>query len=81
MVSLTDRSGKPILGRDHLPLKTREYTFVRHGEESVVIQDHWPGHIYGPYGTPGNQGAHINIRPISDTRNGKLAGALEHYLF
>ncbi|MGA7509148.1 MAG: HNH/endonuclease VII fold putative polymorphic toxin [Erwinia billingiae] len=81
MVNLTDSNGKNLLGEDHLPLKTREYTFSRPNKESVVIQDHWPGNIYGPQGTPGNQGPHINIRPISDTHNGKVVGTLEHYLF
>lgn len=27
----------------------------------------------------GNQGSHFNIRPIENTRPGKLAGTLEHY--
>ncbi|QLO97248.1 RHS domain-containing protein [Enterobacter hormaechei] len=81
LVPLTDRNGKSILGDDHLPIKTREYTFSRPDGESIVIQDHSPGHIYGPPGTPGNQGPHLNVRPISDTRNGTISGTLEHYPF
>lgn len=81
LVPLTERSGKPILGDNHLPIKTREYTFTRPNADDVVIQDHYPGHIYGPIGTPGNQGPHINVRPIGDTRSGSVAGTLEHYPF
>lgn len=29
----------------------------------------------------GNQGSHFNIRPIENTRPGKLAGILEHYSY
>ncbi|WP_448886376.1 HNH/endonuclease VII fold putative polymorphic toxin [Citrobacter telavivensis] len=81
MVNLTDRSGHNILGKNHQPIKTREYTFTRPGKEDIVIQDHYPGHIYGPTGTPGNQGPHINVRPKSDTRNGHVDGAQDHYPF
>ncbi|WP_420864798.1 HNH/endonuclease VII fold putative polymorphic toxin [Pantoea anthophila] len=35
--------------------------------------------MYGPEETSGNQGPHLNIRPINDTRNGKVSGALGHY--
>ncbi|EOC3062595.1 RHS repeat-associated core domain-containing protein [Cronobacter dublinensis] len=80
-VPLTDRSGKSFLGEDHLPINTREYTFTRPNGESIVIEDHSAGHIYGPPGTPGNHGPHINVRPISDTRNGTVLGTLEHYPF
>ncbi|WP_417323404.1 HNH/endonuclease VII fold putative polymorphic toxin [Enterobacter asburiae] len=38
-------------------------------------------HVYGPPGTPGNQGPHINIRPGSDSRNGTIPGMLEYYPF
>ncbi|WP_420909309.1 Imm50 family immunity protein [Enterobacter sichuanensis] len=81
LVPLTDRNGKSILGDDHLPIKTREYTFSRPDGESIVIQDYSPGHIYGPPGTPGNQGPHLNVRPISDTQNGTISGTLEHNPF
>ncbi len=54
MVNLTDRNVHNILGDDYKPLKTREYTFTRSGKENIVIQDHSPGHKYGPDGTPGN---------------------------
>ena len=80
-VNLTDRDGHNILGKDYQPIKTREYTFNRYGKDDVLIQDHWPAHIYGPEGTPGNQGPHVNIRPINDTRNGKVSATLEHYPF
>ncbi|MFC6970349.1 HNH/endonuclease VII fold putative polymorphic toxin, partial [Paraburkholderia dipogonis] len=81
LVNLTDRSGKNILGENHQPIKTREYTFTREDGSQIVIQDHWPGHSYGPAGTPGNQGPHVNVRPIEDTRNGTVPGTLEHYPF
>ncbi|WP_423201924.1 HNH/endonuclease VII fold putative polymorphic toxin [Enterobacter asburiae] len=47
MMPLTDRNGKSILGDDYLPLKTREYTFSASKGESIVVQDHSPGHVYG----------------------------------
>ena len=81
LAPLKDRNWKSILGDEHLSLKTREYTFSCPDGESIVIQDHSPGHIYGPPGTPGNQGPHLNVRPISDTRNGTIPGTLEHYPF
>ncbi|TXC80123.1 RHS repeat-associated core domain-containing protein [Paraburkholderia azotifigens] len=81
LVNLTDRSGKNILGENYQPIKTREYTFNREDGSQIVIQDHWPGHSYGPAGTSGNQGPHINVRPIEDTRNGTVPGTLEHYPF
>mgnify|MGYP003365298543 CR=1 FL=1 len=80
MVNLTDRDGNNILGDNYKPIKTREYTFTRPGQEDIVIQDHSYGHSYSPEGKPGNQGPHINIRPKSDTRNGHVDGALGHYL-
>lgn len=80
-VNLTDGDGHNILGKEYQPIITSEYTFNRYGKDDVVIQDHWPGHIYGPEGTPGNQGPHVNIRPINDTRNGKVSGTLDHYPF
>ncbi|EKS6643758.1 hypothetical protein QCD58_002564 [Enterobacter hormaechei] len=58
-----------------------EYKFSASNGESIVVQDHSPGHVYGPPGTPGNQGPHINIRPGSDTRNGTIPGTQEHYPF
>ena len=81
-VAMTDRSGKPILGENHKPIMTREYTYSRQvngKQEQGVIQDHSAGHTYGPLGTPGNQGAHVNVRPINDTRNGTVPGTYEHY--
>ncbi|CND32989.1 HNH/endonuclease VII fold putative polymorphic toxin [Yersinia pseudotuberculosis] len=81
LVPLTERGGKPILGDNHLPIKTREYTFTRPNGGDVIIQDHSFGHVYGPVGTPGNQGPHFNVRPIGDTRNGSVAGTFEHYPF
>lgn len=51
---------KIFLGESHQPMKTREYTLTREDGSQVVTQDHWPGHGYGPPGTPGNQGPHIS---------------------
>lgn len=47
MVNLTDRSGHNILGKDHMPIKNREYTFIRKGKEDVVFQDHSLGLFMG----------------------------------
>ncbi|WP_332405598.1 HNH/endonuclease VII fold putative polymorphic toxin, partial [Vibrio metschnikovii] len=79
-VKMTDSSGSPILGENGKPIWTREYQFTRGDGSKVVIQDHSAGHYYGENGI-GDQGAHFNVRPIENTRTGKVAGTLPHYDF
>lgn len=76
---MTDSNGKQILGKDGKPILTREYTYTTKNGEKVVIQDHSAGHKYSD--GKGTQGAHFNVRPIGDTRNGKVDGTKEHYPF
>ncbi|MBD2816679.1 type IV secretion protein Rhs [Xenorhabdus sp. Flor] len=83
-IPLTDMNGKKILDANHKPIETREYHFIRPDGSKIVIQEHSAGHIYGPPGTPGNQGPHFNIRPFdpktgAGSRNGKIPGTSEHY--
>ena len=79
-VELTDKIGRRVLGDDGLPIQTREYTFVRQDGSRVVIQDHAAGHRLGEGGT-GDQGPHVNVRPIEDTRHGVVPGTQAHYPF
>ncbi|MBS9429649.1 HNH/endonuclease VII fold putative polymorphic toxin [Photorhabdus akhurstii] len=52
----------------------------------MVIQEHSARHIYGPPGTPGNQGPHFNPREYNPEsgdgfRNKSVDGLPEHYNF
>ena len=76
-VPLTDRNKQPILRADGQALKSREYHYIINGKR-VVIQNHSAGHYYGK-GDKGNQGSHFNVRPIENTRTGKVPGTKEHY--
>ncbi|WP_258953907.1 HNH/endonuclease VII fold putative polymorphic toxin, partial [Yersinia similis] len=83
-IPLTDMNGKRIFDFNRKPIETREYHFTHPDGSKVVIQEHSAGHIYGPQGTPGNQGPHFNIRPFdpetrAGSRNGKIPGTFEHY--
>ncbi len=80
-VPMTDRSGKQIFDANHRPVMTTEYHYTRADGSKVVIQDHSAGHQYGSPGGVGDQGPHFNVRPASDTRNGKVPGCQEHYPF
>ena len=45
----------------------------------VVVQDHSYGHTYT--NGVGNQSSHFNVRPITNTQNGKVSGMKGHYYF
>lgn len=45
----------------------------------VVVQDHSYGHTYT--NGVGNQPSHFNVRPITNTQNGKVSGMKGHYYF
>ena len=64
---IKDKNGKIIW--------TREYTFTNNKGEKIIIQDHSAGH------EKGGQGPHFNVRPIDNTRTGKVPGTKEHYPF
>jgi RHS repeat-associated protein len=78
MVPMTNRNGKTVLGSDGKPVMTREFTFTTSDGTKVVIQDHSAGHQFNE-GGKGDQRAHFNVRPIEDTRNGKIGGTQLHY--
>jgi hypothetical protein len=59
---------------------TREYTFTTSDGTKVVIQDHSAGHQFNEGGV-GDQGAHFNVRPVENTRNGEINGTKAHYLY
>ncbi|MEU5788768.1 HNH/endonuclease VII fold putative polymorphic toxin [Micromonospora purpureochromogenes] len=77
-VPMTNRDGMQIMNGQGRPVMTREYIFVRGGGERVVIQDHSFGHQFGEGGV-GDQGRHLNVRPWSNTRTGKVPGTAQHY--
>lgn len=63
---------------------TREYHYTTPSREKIVFQEHSLGHVYGPKGTPGNQGPHFNPRQYDPTtgdgyRNKSFPGISEHY--
>ncbi|TNH41474.1 RHS repeat-associated core domain-containing protein, partial [Photorhabdus luminescens] len=85
-VPLTDRNDRQIMDANHNPLSSREYHFSRPDGSKIVIQEHSAGHIYGPPGTPGNQGPHFNPREYNPAsgdgfRNKSVDGLPEHYNF
>ncbi|PWR07245.1 hypothetical protein DKT68_19400 [Micromonospora acroterricola] len=77
-VPMTTREGTQIMNDNGRPVMTREYIFERGGGDRVVIQDHSYGHQYGEGGV-GDQGSHLNVRPWTNTRTGKVPGTAQHY--
>jgi RHS repeat-associated protein len=77
-VPMTDMNGKAILGPDHKPIMTREYTYTRPDGSRVIIQEHSAGHQFGEGGI-GDQGPHFNVRPPENTRTGSVPGTQDHY--
>ena len=79
MIPLTDSNGNRILNTNKQPIMTRELIYEVDGKK-VVIQDHSAGHDFGQGGI-GNQPSHHNVRPIENTRTGKIEGMDDHYYF
>jgi hypothetical protein len=77
---MTDKNKKTILNENGQPIWTREYEYSKQDGSKLIIQDHSAGHYYGEGGV-GDQGIHLNIRPIENTRTGKIPGTKEHYQF
>ncbi|MEC1583735.1 T7SS effector LXG polymorphic toxin [Bacillus subtilis] len=67
--------GRVIKDKNGKIIRTREYTFTNNKGEKIIIQDHSAGH------EKGGQGPHFNVRPIDNTRTGKVPGTKEHYPF
>lgn len=77
-VKMTDRNGSAILDAGGNPINTREYHFKNNDGQNIVIQDHSAGHNFGGVG---DRGPHFNVRPIENTRTGKVPGTRSHYEF
>ncbi|MCU1727097.1 HNH/endonuclease VII fold putative polymorphic toxin [Pseudomonas sp. 7P_10.2_Bac1] len=80
-VRMTSKNNESILNNEGKPILTREYQFTRADGSIIVIQDHSAGHRFSAPGNAGDQPAHLNLRPIENTRNGKVDGARDHYYF
>ncbi|MGP5403102.1 HNH/endonuclease VII fold putative polymorphic toxin, partial [Pseudomonas helleri] len=80
-VRMTSKNNESILNNEGKPILTREYQFTRADGSIIVIQDHSAGHRFSAPGNAGDQAAHLNLRPIENTRNGKVDGARDHYYF
>ncbi|WP_345830371.1 RHS repeat-associated core domain-containing protein [Erwinia sp. HDF1-3R] len=78
-VRMTDSHNNPILDKNGNQIWTREYQFTKTDGNKIVIQDHSAGHSYP--GGIGNQGRHLNVRPIENIRTGSVPGTLDHYGF
>ncbi|WP_079772809.1 HNH/endonuclease VII fold putative polymorphic toxin, partial [Salmonella bongori] len=78
-VPMTDSRKNPIFDSNGNQIWTREYQFTRADGTKTIIQDHSAGHSY-PDGI-GNQGSHLNVRPIENTRTGSVPGTFDHYEF
>lgn len=75
---MTDSSGKVMLDSNYKPIKTNEYVYKTKDGKTVVIQDHKQGHTFPDGGT---ESTHFNVRPIENTRTGKVEGTQSHYYF
>lgn len=80
-VRVTSKNNESILNNEGRPILTREYQFNRADSSIIVIQDYSAGHRFSAPGNAGDQPAHLNLRPIENTRNGKVDGARDHYYF
>lgn len=80
-IRMKDLQNNEILDEKGKVILTREYEYTRNDGSKVVIQEHSAGHTFGAPGGIGDQGGHFNLRPISNTRTGKLPGADDHYYF
>ena len=80
-VNMTDRSNENVLNAYGKPILTREYQFTREDGLKIIIQDHSAGHKFLAPGNEGDQKPHLNLRPISNPRTGKIPGAKDHFYF
>ena len=88
MVILTKDNGDPVIENGKI-IYSREMTYDVKGKgvknerneiiDYVVVQDHSYGHRYK--NGVGNQTSHFNVRPITNTKNGKVSGTKRHYYF
>ena len=78
-VRMTDSNNNSILDNSGNQIWTREYQFTRSDGSKIVIQAHSEGHNYP--GGIGNQGPHLNVRPIKNIRTGSIPCTFDHYGF
>lgn len=78
-VPRTDSRKDPIFDSNDDQIWTREYQFTKADGSKIIIQDHSAEHAYP--GGVGNQGSHLNVRPIENTRAGSVPGTFGHYEF
>ncbi|GAA3581065.1 hypothetical protein GCM10023078_06190 [Gibbsiella greigii] len=78
-IPMTDSNKDFIFDVNGNKIWTTEYQFTKADGSEIIIQDHSVGHFY-PNGV-GNQGAHLNVRPIENIRTGSVPGTLDHYSF
>ena len=88
MVMLRNAKGDPIVENGKI-IYSREMTYDVRGKDIknehneiidyVVVQEHSYGHRYE--NGVGNQSSHFNVRPITNTHNGKVSGMKGHYYF
>ncbi|WP_071608981.1 HNH/endonuclease VII fold putative polymorphic toxin [Entomohabitans teleogrylli] len=78
-VPMTDSRKNPIFDSNGNQVWIREYQFTRTDGTRIIIQDHSAGYSY-PNGIR-NQGPHLNVRPIENTRTGSALGTFDHYEF
>ena len=88
MVMLRKDNGAPVIENGKI-IYSREMTYDVRGKgiknerkeiiNYVVIQDHSYGHRYA--NGVGNQASHFNVRPITNTKTGKVSGMKGHYYF
>ena len=76
MVPLKDAKNNRII-KNGKELQSRELQY-NIGNKKVIVQDHSAGHNFGGVG---NQPSHFNVRPITNTKTGKVKGTQEHYYF
>jgi len=71
--------GDYIRTPDGVPIKVREYHFIKRKGVPVVIQEHSLGHIKATpmHGTE----PHFNVRPIDNLDTGWFPGTHGHYNF
>ncbi|MFD6401028.1 HNH/endonuclease VII fold putative polymorphic toxin [Nocardia sp. NPDC060249] len=74
------RVGSRAVLDENQEIMTEKYHFTAGNGNRIVIQDHSAGRRDGKGGV-GDQGLHVNVRPIENTRTGKLPGTLGCYPF
>ena len=80
-MKMTDINNGAIFNESGKPVLTREYQFTRADGSKIIIQDHSAGHKFFAPENIGDQKAHLNLRPISNRRTGKVPGTRDHFYF